>query len=492
MKKMLPFRCNIKTAILYLALFIPFLSSSQFTVLHSFNDTTGRQPLGSLTLSGKTLYGTALNSFGTDSGCVFSIDTDGNRFRDLFNFNGRNGAFPWGSLLFSGNKLYGMTYMGGANNLGCIFSIDTDGSGYIDLHDFDDNSAALPYGSLIILGNELFGMTHASYVWNYRDGAIFSIHTDGTSFKVLYYFNYLNNNDLSDPQGDLTLSGRTLFGMTFYNGSIGSFGGIFSIDTSGSGYRVLFKFNDTNGKNPTGSLTLAGKVLYGMTGYGGTYHTGVIFSIDTDGSRFKDLFYFKGDSNGGGPSGNLTLSGGRLYGMTTNGGGYEDGLIFSIDTNGGNYKRMFLFNGPNGSTPFGSLTMVNSSLFGVTELGGSYYNLMNEGFGVIFSADTSLNDTSHIMTGSSQLSVVSGQVEVYPNPTSGVATIVVSSKSSIVSQIKLEVFNIYGQQVYSQYSIPNTQYQIDLNNQPTGVYFYRVTEIASQSLLMNRICLVGV
>ena len=69
-----------------------------------------------------------------DSGCVFSIDTNGGNYKDLFNFTKTKGYYPHGDLLLSANKLYGMTWIGGANNWGLIFSFDTNGgNSYKDL-----------------------------------------------------------------------------------------------------------------------------------------------------------------------------------------------------------------------------------------------------------------------------------------------------------------------------------------------------------------------
>ena len=39
----------------------------------------------------------------------------------MLDFNGTNGKNPYGSLTLSGTTLYGMTSLGGANNLGLIF-----------------------------------------------------------------------------------------------------------------------------------------------------------------------------------------------------------------------------------------------------------------------------------------------------------------------------------------------------------------------------------
>jgi hypothetical protein len=61
---------------------------------------------------------------------------------------------------------------------------------------------------------------------------------------------------------------------------------------------------------------------------------------------------------------------------------------------------------------------------------------------------------------------------VYPNPSNGKFTI----KSSVVShQSIVEVFNVLGQQVYSNsFQIPVSGFQIDLSGQPSGIYLYRI------------------
>jgi len=111
--------------------------NAQISVIHNFNDTLGRYPIGSLTLSGNRLFGMTSQGGAKDSGCIFSINKNGSGYKDICDFNGKNGAHPIADLVVSGNTLYGMTFEGGANQYGCIFSIDTNGSGYKDLHDFN-------------------------------------------------------------------------------------------------------------------------------------------------------------------------------------------------------------------------------------------------------------------------------------------------------------------------------------------------------------------
>lgn len=144
----------------------------------------------------------------------------------------------------------------------------------------------------------------------------------------------------------------------------------------------IHQFNSTTGAYPYGSLTLSGQILYGMTYEGGLYNEGCVFALDTNGNNYRDLYDFH-DSMGIEPRGALLLANGFLYGMTTLGGSDNDGNIFRVDTGGNNYKNMVDFNHTNGGAPWGSLITLGGKLYGMTEGGGT------NGEGVIFSVDTS-------------------------------------------------------------------------------------------------------
>src|SRR5262245_22950527 len=77
-----------------------------------------------------------------------------------------------------------------------------------------------------------------------------------------------------------------------------------------------------NGTVPLGGPTLSGSKLYGMTsGGGGASDAGVVFSMNTDGTGFGVLHRFSGGANDGAqPLGSVTLSGTKVYGMTYKGG----------------------------------------------------------------------------------------------------------------------------------------------------------------------------
>jgi len=63
-------------------------------------------------------------------------------------------------------------------------------------------------------------------------------------------------------------------------------------------------------------------------------------------------------------------------------------------------------------------------------------------------------------------------ITVYPNPSKGKFSF---EEQGISDKEQVEVYNMLGEKVLSQYPILTTQYSIDLSSQPTGVYLYRIT-----------------
>ncbi len=262
----------------------------------------------------------------------------------LYSFS--NNEYPHGSLTLSGNKMYGMAEGGGANGFGYVFSVDKSGAGFKDIWDFNDtgtfvgnSNGAQPYGSLTLINGKLYGFTYNGGANAY--GLIFSIDTSGKGYRDLWDFSSMTGD--FPKYGALTLLGRKFYGMTYAGGTY-NYGVIFSIDTNGSAYTDLYNFNDTLGQEPEFStLVISGNKMYGVTHTGGASKEGVVFSVDTNGEAYTDLLDFD-YINGEYPYGSLTLSGNKLYGMTSLGGqGYNDGTIFSLDTNGNGFKDVFNF-----------------------------------------------------------------------------------------------------------------------------------------------------
>ena len=100
-------------------------AGSGYRVSHFFEGgaNDGLQPFSaSLTQSGPLLYG--MTSAGSTDGIVFQIKTDGTEFQVLHRFSGSDGGKPVGSLILSGTTLFGMTMTGGDQGNGVIFALD--------------------------------------------------------------------------------------------------------------------------------------------------------------------------------------------------------------------------------------------------------------------------------------------------------------------------------------------------------------------------------
>jgi len=145
-----------------------------------YTNGDGAIPRGGLVLSGNKLYGTA-SSGGvglrsdttTAGGTVFALNTDGTDFTNLHSFNDTDGEEPHAGLVLSGSTLYGTTALGGgvSQQNGTVFAINTDGSGFATLQTFTPRTGdsvsglstnadgSTPYGTMVLSGSTLYGAT---------------------------------------------------------------------------------------------------------------------------------------------------------------------------------------------------------------------------------------------------------------------------------------------------------------------------------------------
>ncbi len=147
------------------------------TVLALFNGSNGDGPRASLTLSGNTLYGTTQEGGANYDGTVFSIPITGGTPTVLASFNrSTNGWYPEAGLTLSGRTLYGTASMGGANgNDGTVFSVPITGGTPTVLASFDGSDGYDSEAGLTLSGNTLYGTTSMGGLGYYNCGTVFAL-----------------------------------------------------------------------------------------------------------------------------------------------------------------------------------------------------------------------------------------------------------------------------------------------------------------------------
>jgi hypothetical protein len=65
-------------------------------------------------------------------------------------------------------------------------------------------------------------------------------------------------------------------------------------------------------------------------------------------------------------------------------------------------------------------------------------------------------------------------IEAYPNPSNGKFIIQIVNENWLIESYGIEIYNIMGEKIYSQFTTHNSQFTIQLNDQPNGIYFIRL------------------
>jgi uncharacterized repeat protein (TIGR03803 family) len=261
------------------------------TVLYRFGVDGGSNPdYGDVVFDKNgNLYGTTRNGGAYWQGTVYELTTNGGIWTEkvLYSFAGSpDGASPLSGPVFDqAGNLYGTTSAGGANGWGTLYQLSPSGSGWIEtiLDSFQNGSA---------------GLTPTA-------GVIF------------------------DPSGNL-------YGATQTGGSGGG-GTLFELSPLWGGswnLSTLYGFLGPALGGPFRSVAMdAAGNLYGTTAGDGTHLWGSVFKMtpSNGGWIYTSLHDFTGGADGGTPYGGLVFgAGGNLYGTTSIGGAYGDGVVFEI------------------------------------------------------------------------------------------------------------------------------------------------------------------
>jgi uncharacterized repeat protein (TIGR03803 family) len=312
-------------------------SGGEETVLHSFTggaDGGYPQQNDSLLLDKfGNLYGTTVGGGLTGSGCfegtcgvVFELSAIGQE-RVLHRFTGGvDGGSPLAGLVRNAEGVfYGSTYQGGVAAAGVVFKLTPAGTEHV-LHSFRGLDGVAPQGTLIRdRGGNLYGIVTNGP----QAGAIFKMSHAG---KVTLVYTFTGGDDGGNPDGPLVRDTEgNLYGIAQAGGTFGN-GVVFKVDGSGK-ETVLHPFaGGADGETPTPGLMrdVAGN-LYGTTLFGGTLGNGVIFKVSPTGKE-TIIYTFTGGPDGGVPA-YVTLisdSAGNLYGTTSAGGTFGNGVVFKL------------------------------------------------------------------------------------------------------------------------------------------------------------------
>jgi uncharacterized repeat protein (TIGR03803 family) len=496
---LLIYRLRSNSAKFYLMCLLAFGSSSSFS----------QNPI---------IYGMTYEGGMYGDGNIFKFTPAPMTYTNMVSFTAGGGSYigyePYFThmiLAFNGN-LYGMTGYGGLDEYGNLFKYDPATDVYTDLIDFTGTNGAYPgfypYGSLLqALDSSLYGMTVNGGVNGY--GNIFKYNPTTGVFTDLVDFSGTTGSYIGlNGWGNLIQAyDSNLYGMTNMGGTVGD-GNIFRYNPVTGVYTNLVNFTGGSGsyigRNPTGSLLQAtDSILYGMTDQGGSGVMGTLFSYNISTGTFTNLFNFTGSSGayvGFAPQSSLIqATDGNLYGMTDNGGASNYGNIFKYNPSTSTFTDLVDFTDQTGTypggTPLGTLLQASDrNLYGLAEQGGAHnygvlfqYNITTNVYDTMLSFTGTLGDFvgqssrgdlmeyTPASTGINQLSAISEELKVYPNPNNGQFTI----QSSVVSsQWSVQIYNVMGEKVFTETLLPQTPkgalIAIDLSTQPNGGYLYRV------------------
>jgi hypothetical protein len=86
------------------------------------------------------------------------------------------------------------------------------------------------------------------------------------------------------------------------------------------------------------------------------------------------------------------------------------------------------------------------------------------------------------VTAVGELKINNYELNVWPNPSNGVFNFQADSQW-LITNSQIEVYNMLGQQIAkSQWPTANSRMQIDISNEPSGIYMYRITSEKGEAL----------
>jgi uncharacterized repeat protein (TIGR03803 family) len=336
------------------------LTRKEESILYRFTGSPdGANPSGGLIFDAEgNLYGVTSEGGKVNCGTVFKLAPSGTEtVLHSFCSNGEtDGARPSGNLIMDAKgNLYGTTLVGGSEGSGTVFKVDLSGAETV-LYNFCTKGGSQctdgeePQGGLVMdAAGNLYGTTAINLGPKLTGtGGVFKLTPTGKD-TTLHRFSFAKG---VSPNGGLIFdTAGSLYGTTLLGGSNicqlpgqnNGCGTVFKVDATGK-ETVLYDFCSASGC-ADGSAPGAGLFmdaqgnLYGTTLSGGTGTCtgqlfpgcGTVFELSANGTE-NVLHTFTGiESDGAYPYSILIMDAkGNLYGTTSAGGKFGNGIVFEI------------------------------------------------------------------------------------------------------------------------------------------------------------------
>ena len=205
-----------------------------------------------------------------------------------------------------------------------------------------------------------------------------------SDYRVRYAFQ--GGGDGAIPSSAPMFMNGRFYGTTSIGGAYGRGAVVGSVP--GGGETVVYSFrgrSQGDGEQPSGGVIAVGGKLYGMTYQGGApqpYYPagcGTIYAVDPLAGTETVLHRFKCSGDGSFPAAGLLNVGGTLFGTTTFGGEFGNGAVIAVNPATGAEAVVYSFaGGSGGASPSSSLIAIGNTLYGTTGSGGAY------GLGTVF------------------------------------------------------------------------------------------------------------
>ncbi len=303
----------------------------------------------------------------------------------------------YGTAGFGGQYTSSCNWGGSETGCGTVYKMSRKGSGWIFsvLYSFNGETDGYVPDQIVSFGPD--GSLYGSTYWGPGTacggngcGTVFKLQPPATACRtalcpwtetVLHFFQGYPNDGSQPAFGQPVFDAAgNLYSTTAWGGPEGSAGNVYELTPTPNGWTEYGLHNFTGGYD--GGASWSGVVfdkagnLYGTTTYGGEFSDGVIFQLTPSAMGWTEnvLHSFQNSTDGGRASGGLVLdASGNLYGTTEYFGPNGGGTVWELSPANGSWTFSVLhaFTGTDG--PNGGLLMDKAgNLYGATEFEGAH------------------------------------------------------------------------------------------------------------------------